>query len=90
MNIVYKFHLFNIITKCIRSFSENKLTSIEKELRYTKKDNVTLARYINARRKKDEAQGKEAQKNAEEEVRGKVMMVAPMSDEGQRSNDVWT
>jgi hypothetical protein len=49
------------------------------------KDNATLARYINARRKKEEAW-----KKAEEEARRKAMVVAPMSDEGQSSKIVWT
>jgi hypothetical protein len=34
---------------------QNKLTFVEKELQQVKKDNAALARYINARRKKDEA-----------------------------------
>jgi hypothetical protein len=45
---------------------ENKLASIKKELQQTKKDNAALARYINARRKKEEARKKEAQKKAED------------------------
>jgi hypothetical protein len=49
-----------------------------------KKDNATLARYINAIRKE------EARKKAEEEARKKAMVVAPMSDEGQSSKDVQT
>jgi hypothetical protein len=49
-----------------------------------KKDNATLARYINAIRKK------EARKKAKEEARRKAMVVAPMSDEGQSSKDVQT
>jgi hypothetical protein len=56
-----------------------------------KKDNAALARYINARRKKGEAQRKEeAWKKVEEEAHRKVMVVAPMSDEGQSSKDVRT
>jgi hypothetical protein len=35
------------------------LASIENELQQLKKDNAALARYINARRKKEEAQRKE-------------------------------
>jgi hypothetical protein len=31
----------------------NKLATVEKELQQAKKDNTTLARYINARRKKE-------------------------------------
>jgi hypothetical protein len=43
------------------------LASVEKELQHTKMDNVTLARYINARRKKEEDRRKEeACKKAEE------------------------
>jgi hypothetical protein len=42
-----------------------------------KKDNMALARYINARRKKEEAQRK-------------AMVVASGSDEGQSSKDVRT
>jgi hypothetical protein len=42
------------------------LASVEKELQQTKKDNAALARYINARRKKEEAWRKEeAQKKVE-------------------------
>jgi anti-sigma factor RsiW len=63
MNAASRFQLFSIITKCIRLFSdskvENKLAYIKKELQQIKKDNVALARYINARRKKEEAQRKE-------------------------------
>jgi hypothetical protein len=61
------------------------LASVKKELPQAKKDNAALARYINARRKKEEAQ-----KKAEEEARRKAMVVAPTSDEGQSSKDVWT
>jgi hypothetical protein len=50
-----------------------------------KKDNATLARYINARRKKEAARRKE-----EVEARRKVMVVVPMSNEGQNSMDVRT
>jgi hypothetical protein len=46
-------------------------------------DNATLACYINARRKKEEAQRKE-------EAQTKVMVVTPTSDEGQSSKDVRT
>jgi hypothetical protein len=70
---------------------ENKLASIEKELQHAKKDNAAPTRYINARRKKEDARRKEdARKKAEEEARRKAMMVVPMSDEGQSSNNVWT
>jgi hypothetical protein len=65
------------------------LASVEKKLQQVKKDKATLARYINARRKKEEARSKEeARKKAEEEARRKVMVVAPMSDEGKTSKDV--
>jgi hypothetical protein len=50
-----------------------------------KKDNATLARYINARQKKEAARRKE-----EVEARRKVMVVVPMSNEGQNSMDVRT
>jgi hypothetical protein len=67
------------------------LTSVEKELQQAKKDNTTLAHYINATRKKEEARRREAaQKKAEEVAWRKVMVVAPMSDEGQISKDVQT
>jgi hypothetical protein len=33
-----------------------KIASVEKKLQQVKKDNATLARYINARRRKEEAQ----------------------------------
>jgi hypothetical protein len=66
------------------------LASVEKELQQAKKDNVALTRYINARRKKEEARRKEeAQKKAEEEVQRKAMVVEPMSDQGQSSKNVW-
>jgi hypothetical protein len=64
---------------------ETKLAFIEKELQQAKKYNVALARYINARRKKEEAQNK-----AEEEARRKAIQVASTSDEGQSSKDVRT
>jgi ribosome-interacting GTPase 1 len=60
---------------------QNNLASVEKELQQVKKDNATLARYINARRK-EARRKKEAQKKAEEEARRKAMVVAPTSDEG--------
>jgi hypothetical protein len=67
------------------------LASAEKELQQVKKDNIALARYINARRKKEEVRRKEeARKKVEEEARRKVMVVVPMSDEGQSSKDVQT
>jgi hypothetical protein len=46
---------------------KNKLASIEKELQQAKTDNTALARYINAKRKKEEDRRKEeACKKAEE------------------------
>jgi hypothetical protein len=74
------------------------LASVEKELQQTKKDNTALARYINARRKEEEAQRKEeeaqrkeeARKKVEEEARRKAMVVAPTFDDGQSSKDVRT
>jgi hypothetical protein len=52
------------------------LASVKKELQQAKKDNAALARYINAKRKKEEDQRKEeARKKAEE---------------GQSSKDVQT
>jgi hypothetical protein len=48
-----------------------------------KKDNAALTRYINDRRKEEEARKKteeEVQKKAEEEARRKVTVVAPMFD----------
>jgi hypothetical protein len=61
------------------------LALAEKELQQARKDNQTLARYINTRRKKEEAR-----KKAEEEVRKKVIVVARKFDDGQGSNDVRT
>jgi hypothetical protein len=61
------------------------LVSIKKELQQVKKDNVALAQYINARRRKEGAQ-----KKAYEEAQWKAMVVVPMSDEGQSSKDVRT
>jgi hypothetical protein len=68
------------------------LALAEKELHQTRKDNQTLTRYINVRRKKDEAWRKEeeARKKADEEVRKKAMVVARRSDEGQSSKDIRT
>jgi hypothetical protein len=54
------------------------LVVAEKELQQASKDNQALARYINARRKKEEAR-----KKAEEEARKNAM-------EGQISKDVQT
>jgi hypothetical protein len=49
-----------------------------------KKNNAALALYINARRKKVEAQRKEeSRKKVEEEARRKVMMMVPMFNEGK-------
>jgi hypothetical protein len=46
---------------------ENKLASVRKELQQANKDNAALARYINAKRKKEEDRRKEeARKKAEE------------------------
>jgi hypothetical protein len=66
------------------------LSLVEKELPQAKKDNQALARYINARRKKEEVRRKETQKKVEEEAQRKAMVVAPRSDWGQNSKDVWT
>jgi hypothetical protein len=67
------------------------LASIDKELQQAKKDNTALTRYINARRKKEEAWRKEeARKKAVEEAWWMAMVVAPTSDEGQSSKDVRT
>jgi hypothetical protein len=65
------------------------LAIFEKELQQSMKDNEALARYINTRRKKEDAQRKEdARKKAEGEARRKAMVVAPRSDEGQSCKDV--
>jgi hypothetical protein len=50
-----------------------------------KKDNTTHTRYINARRKKEEAR-----KKAEEDAQRKAMVVALMSNEGQSSKSLRT
>jgi hypothetical protein len=58
------------------------LSLVEKELQQVRKDNAALARYINARRNKEEAQRKEeARKKAEEEAQRKAMVVVPRFDE---------
>jgi hypothetical protein len=64
------------------------LASIEKEHQQVKKDNATLAHYINARRKEEDRRNEEARKKAEELARRKAMVVVPTSDEGQSSKDV--
>jgi hypothetical protein len=65
------------------------LPLVEKELQQARKDNVVLARYINAKRKKEKSRRKEeVRKKAEEEARKKAVVVAPTSDEGQSSKDV--
>jgi hypothetical protein len=64
---------------------------IEKKLQQTKKDNVALARYINARKRKEDIRRKEGTRNkVEEKARRKAMVVALTSDEGQSSKDVQT
>jgi hypothetical protein len=56
-----------------------------------KKDNAVWARYINARRKKEEDRRKEEdRKRTVEEARRKVIVMAPMSDVGQSSNHIRT
>jgi hypothetical protein len=69
---------------------ENKLASVEKELQQAKKDNASLARYINSRRKEKVWRKEEARKKVEEKAQRKAMVVVPMSDEGQSSKDIWT
>jgi hypothetical protein len=67
------------------------LALAEKELQQARKDIQALARYINVRRKKEEAQRKDAnRKKAEEKAQKKAMVAARRSDEGQRSKYVWT
>jgi ribosomal protein L39E len=68
------------------------LSLAEKELQQARKDNQSLPLYINVRRKKEEARGKEneARKKAEEEAQKKAMVVARRSDKGQSSKDVRT
>jgi hypothetical protein len=72
---VSRFQLFSTITKCVYIYFqiqnlEKKLVVADKELQRARKDNQTLDRYINAKRKKKETQKKEkkAQKKAEEEA----------------------
>jgi hypothetical protein len=58
----------------------------KEQLQQARKDNQVLTRYIQARRKKEEAWKKEeeeAQKKAEEEVWRKDMVVTRWSDEAQ-------
>jgi hypothetical protein len=59
------------------------LVVTEKDLQQARKDNQALDRYINAKKKKEEARKKEEKirKKAKEEARKKVM-------EDQSSNDV--
>jgi hypothetical protein len=60
------------------------LASIEKEHQQAKKDNVALAHYINAKRKKEgDWRKEEGRKKAEEEAHKKT-------GEGQSSKDVRT
>jgi predicted Holliday junction resolvase-like endonuclease len=56
--------LFSTITKCVYIYFqiqnlEKKLVVADKELQRARKDNQTLDRYINAKRKKKETQKKE-------------------------------
>jgi anti-sigma factor RsiW len=53
MNTTSRFHLFSIITKCIRSFSDSK---VRKKIGFCPEQakNAALAHYINSRRKKEE------------------------------------
>jgi ribosomal protein S6 len=67
---------------------ENNLTSVEKELQRARKGNVTLARYINIRRKKEAQRKEEDRKKTDEQARRKAMVVVPTSNEGQSSKDV--
>jgi hypothetical protein len=57
---------------CTRSFHikklEKKLAIAEKKLQQARKDNQTLARYIDTERKKEEAWKEETRKKAEEEA----------------------
>jgi hypothetical protein len=59
------------------------LVLVEKELQQVRNDNQALARYINARRKKEETWRKE-------EVWKKTMVVAQRFDEGQSYKDIRT
>jgi hypothetical protein len=60
--------LFSIINKCTYSFSDSKIKKeigcSREELQHARKDNQALARYINAKRKNEEAR-----KKMEEEAR---------------------
>jgi predicted Holliday junction resolvase-like endonuclease len=71
LNIHVHFHIQKL---------EKKLVVGEKELQQARKDNQSLAQYINAKRKKEDAQ-----KKTEEEARKKTMEM-----EGQSSKDVRT
>jgi ribosomal protein L12E/L44/L45/RPP1/RPP2 len=44
------------------------LASVEKELQQVKMNNIALARYINARRKKEDWRKEDARKKAEEDA----------------------
>jgi hypothetical protein len=57
------------------------LASVEKELQHAKKDNATLAHYINARRKEEDQMKEEDRKKAEEDAHKKA-------EEGQSSKDI--
>jgi hypothetical protein len=58
------------------------LSVAEKEFQQSRKDNQALTRYINTKRKKEEARKKkeEARKKAEEEAHKKVMEVQSSKD----------
>jgi hypothetical protein len=67
------------------------LALVEKELQQARKDNQTLAQYINARRKNKEVWRKEeVRKKADEKTRRKMMVMTLRSDEGQSFKDVRT
>jgi hypothetical protein len=49
------------------------LASVEEELQQAKTDNTALARYINAKRKKEDRRKEETHKKAEDGLIGSIM-----------------
>jgi hypothetical protein len=81
----YELHHFNCLVQLLNVHVHFQIQKLEKikQLQQARKDNQALARYINAKMKKDDARKKE-------DARKKVEEACKKAEEGQSTKDVRT